>query len=636
MCVWALSPVWLANSIRWSFHLNSRFQPNSRSKKCFVCGKFGCWSTNHSDKKREDSKKRFSDRFPQFRDNNRLNQYIFEYEDTDDDDDHDEMIQYFEKFSINTSAAICAIISAIILTISSTNFTNALLIEFESNELFLTSFDELQNIKFVISSLTNRAFEHRLIFRNCIIIIALINKSFAFNFISIINSRYDDQEFKSILMNCDAANRFTESIEQFKALQRISNVVLNKKTIESSIRFDIDDTLILEFVDLNIPLEVITFHIVEINIPFLLCLNDLNRLSIYFNNLINEMIQKITHQITQDFQISLKIRRHSVIRRYDHAFLLWKIFTYSLIAEFIDENLCLLIEIELRRLHRRFDHSLTRRLYEIMTRSDHDNVESRVIEHLNKYCHHCQMHEKSSERFSFSIKDDFEFNFNILVNILYIDSKPVLHLVNEAIRFQADRWLKDISARHVWDQFRTCWIDTYLKSSDVIIADSDKQFVFREFKNYADNMSIIVKIVSIETHHSIEMMKRYHESLRRTYSIISTEISEIDSELILQMTFKVINDSIELNDLISTLLVFDVYFRMIEMNASSSTIIQRAIAMKKTMNEMRKLHATRQINDALNIKNGSNSLIHNLSLNSLVLIFRKSKIDQSESWKESF
>jgi hypothetical protein len=510
------------------------------------------------------------------------------------------------------------------------------LIEFESNELFLTSFDELQNIKFVISSLTNRAFEHRLIFRNCIIIIALINKSFAFNFISIINSRYDDQEFKSILMNCDAANRFTESIEQFKALQRISNVVLNKKTIESSIRFDIDDTLILEFVDLNIPLEVITFHIVEINIPFLLCLNDLNRLSIYFNNLINEMIQKITHQITQDFQISLKIRRHSVIRRYDHAFLLWKIFTYSLIAEFIDENLCLLIEIELRRLHRRFDHSLTRRLYEIMTRSDHDNVESRVIEHLNKYCHHCQMHEKSSERFSFSIKDDFEFNFNILVNILYIDSKPVLHLVNEAIRFQADRWLKDISARHVWDQFRTCWIDTYLKSSDVIIADSDKQFVFREFKNYADNMSIIVKIVSIETHHSIEMMKRYHESLRRTYSIISTEISEIDSELILQMTFKVINDSIELNDLISTLLVFDVYFRMIEMNASSSTIIQRAIAMKKTMNEMRKLHATRQINDALNIKNGSNSLIHNLSLNSLVLIFRKSKIDQSESWKESF
>jgi hypothetical protein len=344
------------------------------------------------------------------------------------------------------------------------------------------------------------------------------------------------------------------------------------------------------------------------------------------------MIQKMF-----DIRINSKIRRHSVIRRYDHAFLLWKIFTYSLIAESIDENSCLLIEIELRRLHRRFDHLSARRLYEILTRSDHDDVESRVIEHLNKYCHHCQMHEKSFERFSFSIKDsDSEFNFNILVNILYIDSKLVLHLVNETTRFQADRWLKDISARRVWDQFRTCWIDTYLRSSDVIITDSDKQFVSREFKSYADNMKIIVKIVSVEAHHSIEMMKRYHESLRRAYSIISAEISEIDSELALQMTFKTINDSIELNDLISILLVFNVYFRMIEMNVSSSIITQRAIVMKKTMNEVRKMHATRQINDALNIKNNSIFLIHNLSLNSLVLIFRKSNTDQSESWKKFF
>ncbi len=103
-----------------------------------------------------------------------------------------------------------------------------------------------------------------------------------------------------------------------------------------------------------------------------------------------------------------------------------------------------MIEVELRRLHRRFDHSSTRCLYEILTRSDHDNVESRVIEHLNKYCHHCQLHEKSPERFSFSIRDDAEFNFNILVNILYIEAKSnenrsVLHLMNEAIRFQVDR-----------------------------------------------------------------------------------------------------------------------------------------------------------------------------------------------------
>jgi hypothetical protein len=89
------------------------------------------------------------------------------------------------------------------------------------------------------------------------------------------------------------------------------------------------------------------------------------------------------------------------------------------------------------------------------------------------------------------------------------------------------------------------------------------------------------------------MMKRYHESLRRIYSIIVIEISEIDLELILQMTFKIINDSVELNDLISTLLIFEVYFRMIEMNVSFFTITQRVIVMKKIMKEVRKFNAIR-------------------------------------------
>jgi hypothetical protein len=376
----------------------------------------------------------------------------FADEGTDENDDHDEMIQYFEEFSISIIPA-SAIISAITLTISSTNITNALLIEFESNELFLISFDELQNIEFeIITSLfSNQAFKHRLISKNCIIIIILINESFDFSFISITDSRYDDHEFKNILMNCETTDLSTDDIEQFKTLKRISNndVKLNTQTVESNIKFEIDCISLLSTVALNISLRLIIFHIVEVNISFLLSLIDLNRLKMYFNNLINEMIQKILDQTAKNqnvtnFQIDSKTRRHSIIRRYDHAFLLWKIFTYSLIIEFIDENSCLLIEIELRRLYRRFDHLSARRLYEILTRSDHDNVESRVIEHLSKYCHHCQLHEKSFERFSFSIRDDAEFNFNILVNILYIEAKSdenkfVLHLMNEAIRFQVDR-----------------------------------------------------------------------------------------------------------------------------------------------------------------------------------------------------
>jgi hypothetical protein len=221
-----------------------------------------------------------------------LNQYIADYE----NDSNDEYAaQFFEELAISSAFEIDII----------------KLIEFESDELFLTSFDEFQDTEFLTSALADKTFQHRLI--SIDIINALINESF--NYISITDSRYDDIEFKNILVNCDAADRLIEDMNQFKALQRISNdnVALNKKTIESSIKFEIDNTLILEFIDLNTSLEVITFHIVEMNISFLLCLNDFDRLDIYFNNLINQIVQ---------YEHTYMKRRHLVIRRYEHAFIL--------------------------------------------------------------------------------------------------------------------------------------------------------------------------------------------------------------------------------------------------------------------------------------------------------------------------
>jgi hypothetical protein len=79
----------------------------------------------------------------------------------------------------------------------------------------------------------------------------------------------------------------------------------------------------------------------------------------------------------------------------------------------------------------------------ILDRSDHE-INSQAIEYLIKYCHHCQIHEKFSNRFSFTLKDDLEFNFNVIVDILYLEvksdvNKSILHIMNETIRFQVDR-----------------------------------------------------------------------------------------------------------------------------------------------------------------------------------------------------
>ena len=80
-------------------------------------------------------------------------------------------------------------------------------------------------------------------------------------------------------------------------------------------------------------------------------------------------------------------------------------------------------------------------------------------------------------------------------------------------------------------------------------------------------MKITIKHVFIETHYLIDQIKRYHAFFCRIYIIIVTKVLNIDFEITLQMTFKIINDSINFNELIFTLFVFDVYFCMIELNA---------------------------------------------------------------------
>ncbi len=120
------------------------------------------------------------------------------------------------------------------------------------------------------------------------------------------------------------------------------------------------------------------------------------------------------------------------------------------------------------------------------------------------------------------------------------------------------------------------------------------------------------------------------------------EINESDNEtriskkIILQMIVKAINDTIDSDKLMLTLLIFNVYSRMHVMNSSISSINQRAIAIEKAMTEMRKFRTEWQVEDALNIRNESIvTSIHDLSLNSNVLIWRENN-NQRDKWIESF
>jgi hypothetical protein len=212
---------------------NRKFLNDSRSrdkfsicffKICFVCDKSNCWSINHSKKERENSKKRFANRNSKWKSHSefqrRLKQFICEIE---DNQRNDFIAQVFEELIINIDISID--------NISITDFIIKE-IDNESKIYFIAvdSIDDSKTIAAIIIMLVDKTFKHRLISMNSITFSA---NSISYSYNVFIVSRYDDREFRDILIDHDAADYSFQNIEQFTILQRISKtfLILNKKRI---------------------------------------------------------------------------------------------------------------------------------------------------------------------------------------------------------------------------------------------------------------------------------------------------------------------------------------------------------------------------------------------------------------------
>jgi hypothetical protein len=393
---------------------------------------------------------------------------------------------------------------------------------------------------------------------------------------------------------------------QFTALQRLDpSIRLNTSTAgQQRIKFGKGEAISIGTATVPTPLGPITFHVVPANTPFLLCLQDMDRIGAKLDNIDNMLVQG-----------NLRI---PVVRKWGHPWMLLHNKEQSLAY-------CHLTESELRRLHRRFGHPSVQRLYKVLQRSGNE-IELTVLEHLTKYCHHCQMNAKAPGRFKFTLQNDYNFNYEIVIDVTYLDGKPVLHVVDTATAFQAARFLKDLSAKCTWDTLKLCWIDTYLGPPDYVITDAGRNFTATEFKQHAKLFAVDIKEMPVEAHNSIGKIERYHAPLRRAFKIIQEELPDMSKENVLQMAIKAINDTAGPDGLVPTLLVFGSYPRMTTESPPSPSIFERAEAIRKASDEVRRLYAKRQVQDALAMRNGpSTDSVLQQPLQSDVRVFREGK-----------
>jgi len=87
------------------------------------------------------------------------------------------------------------------------------------------------------------------------------------------------------------------------------------------------------------------------------------------------------------------------------------------------------------------------------------------------------------------------------------------------------------------------------------------------------------------------------------------------------MVVKAANNIAGLDSLVPTLLIFSAYPYISELDLPAPSIIQRAAAIKKVMEEIARIRVKKQVNNTLNQQNGpSVTTIHDLPLNLDVLI----------------
>jgi hypothetical protein len=92
------------------------------------------------------------------------------------------------------------------------------------------------------------------------------------------------------------------------------------------------------------------------------------------------------------------------------------------------------------------------------------------------------------------------------------------------------------------------------------------------------------------------------------------------------MAIKAVNDTAGPDGLVPTLLVFGTYPQMTTTNTPFLTVTERGKAITKAMKQIAKLHAKRQVTDALRQRNGPNiSDTLDVLISKDVLVYKEDK-----------
>lgn len=288
-----------------------------------------------------------------------------------------------------------------------------------------------------------------------------------------------------------------------------------------------------------IPLSV---DIIEANIPFLIGIDVMDKYKFYVNTVSNELICP---------SASWKV---PLTRKFGHVYLEWN-----------PKHEILFTKSELIKIHRGFHHPSTDKLYNILKRADPNNLTShtrQILQQISKTCDTCQRFGPRPIRFKVTLPSDKDlvFGSELSMDLMFIDGKALLHIVDTATRFSAAIFLDKYghSTNGIWNAFIDSWCTLYTGYPDRIKCDAGSAFNSKEWKGLNNMIGANISISGVEAHNSLGLGERLHAPLRRIFFKVQADHPSLKKELLLKIAVKAMNDTIGEDGLVPSLLVFGI------------------------------------------------------------------------------
>lgn len=189
-----------------------------------------------------------------------------------------------------------------------------------------------------------------------------------------------------------------------------------------------------------------------------------------------------------------------------------------------DTPFALYIESDLRRIHRGFGHPSVQETHNLLRRASADTLAKNILSILQKIADDCDVCKRNGPKpriFKLTIgNEDMCFNNRVVVDKMFIDSKPVINLVDESTHFTSACFLKNQCSSEIWKAITKLWFMTYMGPPDHLAVEQGSAYISKELKANIEASGINLEEAPIENPGSIGIVERYHAPLRRAYTKI--------------------------------------------------------------------------------------------------------------------